>query len=332
MSSVTGDAPEAGPPAAGAPDPANAPVVIGGLGGSGTRAVANVLRICGLTMTGPLNQEVDNEWVTMLFKRPRWLPLLLERKRPIPEVVQAFEVLRAMFSGQQLDSNQLSLLAQAAADCAILGYAAQEDLRWWAPPTPFKFVMQYLGNPPSPVGQRPWGWKEPVSHVVLPELIAAFPRVSYVHVVRDPLDMAWSSNTQGVRLWGALCGIDRAQIESSPANARLAWWLYSIRSTVARAQALGDRFMLVRFEHLCADPSAAVRRLAAFAGLEPDKARLDEAAKFVERPATIGRQHEHDLDSLDRTMLTEANFWTRYLDESGDSRADESAQAKRRRS
>lgn len=298
------------------------PVIVSGVGGSGTSTVAALLRDCGLRLAGPTNAELDQEWVTMLIKRPRWPALVHEAGRPVEDVVAACRVLRAMFAGSVLDGEQLAILAAAAAECAALGATEHDGLRWWAPATPFRFVADYLARPPAPLGTQAWGWTSPSSQVVLPETLAVFPAARYVHVVRDPLDMAWSANMQGVRLWGRLCGYDAARIDADPHSAQLAWWLYTTLSAVQIGRTLGDRFLLVRLELLCRHPIGVARRIAAFAGLEPDSETLRAAAARIQAPPSTGRWREHPTEELDPALLRQARRWTTNW-----SRADAEAQS-----
>ena len=47
-----------------------------------------------------------------------------------------------------------------------------------------------------------WGWKEPNTHVILERMLNSFPQLKYIHVMRNGLDMAYSSNQQQLLLWG----------------------------------------------------------------------------------------------------------------------------------
>ena len=49
------------------------PVVIGGVGGSGTRLIAQCLNELGFFLGPDLNEANDNLWFTLLFKRTRIL-------------------------------------------------------------------------------------------------------------------------------------------------------------------------------------------------------------------------------------------------------------------
>lgn len=286
------------------------PIVIGGIGGTGTRAVAAVLKACGLELVGPSGPELDSQWFTMLIKRPSWPDLVEEATRPVPEIVEALQVLRLMMSGARLGERELAVLAAAAAECAAHGYEDLDGIKWWAPQTPFRFIAQYLAKPPPALTDQVWGWKQPISHVVLPEIIAAFPSVRYIHVVRHPLDMAWSGNTQGVRLWGGLCGVERTSVDASPQNAQLAWWLYSTRQANLVGRQLRERFTMVRLEQLCEHPIGVTRRLAEFSGLSPDEPTLRKAAAQIEPPTSLGMWRERSTDELDQTLLSQVRRWT----------------------
>ena len=48
------------------------PVIIGGVGGSGTRVVAEIINLLGFYIGDDLNPAKDNLWFLLLFKRPRW--------------------------------------------------------------------------------------------------------------------------------------------------------------------------------------------------------------------------------------------------------------------
>ena len=48
------------------------PLVIGGLGGSGTRVVADIVLAQGWYLGQDLNRAKDNLLFTLLFKRPYW--------------------------------------------------------------------------------------------------------------------------------------------------------------------------------------------------------------------------------------------------------------------
>mgnify|MGYP004007565703 CR=1 FL=1 len=65
------------------------PVAIGGIGGSGTRLIASVLRDIGFFLGADLNEASDNLWFTLLFKRMELWPLE-ENKEEISRALAIF--------------------------------------------------------------------------------------------------------------------------------------------------------------------------------------------------------------------------------------------------
>ena len=53
-------------------DELSGPVIIGGVGGSGTRVVAEIIEHFGFYIGKDLDKARDNLWFLLLFKRPRW--------------------------------------------------------------------------------------------------------------------------------------------------------------------------------------------------------------------------------------------------------------------
>jgi hypothetical protein len=285
------------------------PIIIGGVGGSGTRVVTAVLETCGMHIPGPTNSERDSVWPMMIFARPAWLSAIAHGRRPSAGLVEAACTLRAMFNGVQLSRSRLEALAAAAADEAAM--VCDGDVRIWRsiPATPFQLIADYLRAPPGPIPPRPWGWKAPVSQVVLPELLEAFESARYIHVIRHPLDMAWSDNTHGVCLWGPLCGYDLRAVERAPHDARLAWWLYTTERVMELARVAGDRILVVGLDQLCEVPQAVTRQLASYAGLEPDEGTIEAAAGLITPPASIGRRDRQDLNVLSSELRERAEQW-----------------------
>lgn len=279
----------------------NGPIVVGALGGSGTRAIATAFDELGVYMGGKLNPAHDNLWFTLLVKRPHWLPARLAGPRPSAEIVEALRVLEAIMTGEELDRERIGLLAEAAADMAAWGH---DDRKARKGGGAFRLPASALKAKPPDSGW--WGWKEPHSHVVLPELVATFPDLRYVHVLRHPLDMAFSTNTTDMRLWGPSFGVEPAGEGIAAANAQLRWWVRSAEMAAESGRELGERFAFVRFEELCADPVTTLSRLCESFGLDASGDRIARAAAHVELPSSSGRWRQHPWQQLDPELVAAA--------------------------
>jgi Sulfotransferase family len=133
--------------------------------------------------------------------------------------------------------------------------------------------------------QRPWGWKHPHSYLLLPFLAEHCPELLFVHVIRDGRDIALSGNQNQVGHYG---DIALGPAEPSPARSLRYWAWANTRSADEGSRLLGERYLLLRLEDLCADPESEVPRLLRFArytGPEPYSA----ITRLITRPPTIGR-------------------------------------------
>jgi hypothetical protein len=141
---------------------------------------------------------------------------------------------------------------------------------------------------------RPFGWKEPRSVYLLPFLAAELPGFRFLHVVRDGRDMAFSENQVQLRKHGdAVLG---ASDEPEALRSISLWRDVNLRAADFGEQELGERYLRVRFEDLCAEPAAATGRVLAFFGLEGDAERI--AAEAVEAPRSIGRWRDADPETV----------------------------------
>jgi len=218
--------------------------------------------------------------------------------------MDALEILAAMMQGRSLQHSQLVFLAQAAADMAADGHDHRSHL---SGSLGFELVADYLAGRSRPLAVKaaPWGWKEPNSHLVLPELIECFPGLRYVHLVRHPLDMALSSNTTQLQTWGPHFGLAIPENATDLPNAQLRWWIETTKMAIESGRALGKRFRMLSFDDVCSDPRPSVKSLAAWCEIEADPATIEHAASAIQTPATAGRGQQQDNSILDPALLKE---------------------------
>jgi hypothetical protein len=144
----------------------------------------------------------------------------------------------------------------------------------------------------APVRESPrrWGWKEPRSIYLLPFFHEHLPALRFLHVVRDGRDMALSQNQNQLRKHG-----DSAPIPSGlpvPLRSIALWSWVNLNAKAYGEERLGDRYLRVRFEDLCASPTDVARRILAFFELEAEE---ELAVDLVTPPGSIGRWREREL-------------------------------------
>ena len=256
------------------------PVAVGGVGGSGTRLIAQVLLELGYYLGGDLNESLDNLWFTLLFKRREVLGLT---DAAFAEVLEVF--VSRMRGGDPPAPQQVDLVR-----CL-----AEPDRGEHPPPWLRARAETLLTGPPAPK-LGPWGWKEPNTHIVIDRLAHSLPGLRYIHVVRNGLDMAYSANQNQIAFWGGqFLG---PGVEVSPRTS-LQYWHRVHRRVLDLCAPLGERFLLLNFDRLCADPGQGLRELVDFLGADVAKDKLERLVGLTRAPASIGRFKRHGLDCFD---------------------------------
>jgi len=154
----------------------------------------------------------------------------------------------------------------------------------------------------SPVNKsgQPWGWKEPRSIYLLPFFHNQFPALRFLHVVRDGRDIAFSKNKNQLKKHGRVLLSLPERFMSTPVKAITLWSRINLRVADYGETRLGNRYLRIRFEDLCAQPVPTVERILALFGLAGDPA---EIAKIeVASPSTIGRWQSQSPQTLAKVI------------------------------
>jgi len=260
------------------------PVVVGGVGGSGTRVFAHLIRELGVYTGNALNREtLDNVWFGVLLgERPQWF-----RARPaeIQPMLSLFA--KAMRGNAALDETESIVLREAVRE--RLERASRRlgrDLTQGEKDVvcAHERAMRKAGK--GPEGPLPWGWKTPESHIFLEQLAAAFPTMKYIHVIRNGLDLVDKAQAKRqVRFWGSIFGIDTEDPTELAPQAVLRYSRHvNQRALTLGPELLGERFLPLHYESACSDPKDTVTTVADFLGLHPDPSVLDAFSAFVRVP------------------------------------------------
>lgn len=264
------------------------PVAIGGVGGSGTRLVSTFLRQLGYYLGGDLNDEGDNLWFSLLFRRRSVLSESFE------DVGLLYHIFRRRMQGL-LPQNEMELaLLESLCERSRLHHDES-----WLRDRKASFCTFETSALPTTQRER-WGWKEPNTHVLLERLLDFEPKLKYIHVIRSGLDMAFSSNQNQVQLWGkALFNLDSID---SPAQS-LKYWCESHRRVLKVAKAHPDNFLLLDYDALCRKPAVTLVKLYAFLDFNPSKEQIFANLNFIEPSKSEGRFRAHDLSAFDQADL-----------------------------
>ena len=246
-------------------------MAIGGLGGSGTRIVAQILIDAGCFLGKGLNRANDNIFFTGFLKCPEKYKGWIDQNN----TAEIFTRLDAFYS---------TLIAQQVTSEAIDLYQCTRE----------KNKARLLQSHEVDINQyKVIGWKEPNTHMFLPYLYTYDSHLRYIHVIRNGLDMAYSSNQNQLVNWGHMFNIHQPpNQEIDPVRALQFWIVSNHRSIALGRQLFRDRFLLIKFEDLCEHPEREIPRMLSFLDLDADATEL---AKVVSKPDSIDRYKEHDL-------------------------------------
>lgn len=290
------------------------PVIIGGVGGSGTRVVAQILSEAGVFMGVPRNRSEDNLWFQLLLKRPDW-----QAARPTrPRIVKGLRLVRDMNLGY--------LLQPPTGYGFVLGAMVerQRTRQKHLPPTVLDQSQEtqtgreitYAEQGASPLisklgrfirsrrttggdgARHGWGWKEPASFLYLPYFQDAFGEFKYVHVMRNGLDMAFSQNQSQLLNYGQWFACDPGRSAETLRHASLKYWVAAndwVQDLMQRSENAGNCYTL-KLEDLVADTNHAVAEMLEFLGIPGNPGKL---AGLVHTPGSIDRYRNYDLNVFD---------------------------------
>lgn len=258
----------------------NTPIVIGGVGGSGTRLIAQTLIDLGYHLGNELNESIDNLWFMLLFKRKEILDLSdLEFEQTLNILIAALSNKGAL-SLEQIDLvNKISDLDR--------NFYSKEGFR--------KLANSIINNANTKAIKK-WGWKEPNSHIVIQRLRKSLPNMKYVHVIRNGLDMAFSDNQNQLILWGSQ--FINGEHEISPKNS-LKFWCIVHKKLLKFSQSMQRDFYLLNFDEFCHNPAIGLVKLGQFLQIEISSKETEKLIKLVRPPISRGRYKSHDLSIFD---------------------------------
>jgi hypothetical protein len=146
-----------------------------------------------------------------------------------------------------------------------------------------------------------WGWKEPRSIYLLRFWNETMPSVRFLHFLRDGRDMAFSKNQNQLTKHGEAVLGDELRKARTPTRSIAVWTRVNGEAADYGEQELGERYLRVRFEDLCAAPAETIARIYAFFGLDGDAEAL---AAEVRPPDSLGRWEQRRKRVIDELNAT----------------------------
>ena len=278
------------------------PVIIGGVGGSGTRVVAQIINRMGFYIGSDLNSAKDNRWFMLLFKRPRWFRRARHNKNNIFTGLRLFT--KAMLQQARPGWPELQFLMRAVLEISIFGHNDDGDGRGlWPFMRAWNMVVR---RSRTHFNLSRWGWKEPNSHIYLEYIADYFNDIKYIHTIRHGLDMAFSENQQQLYNWAPFFGLELPISKSDVPASSFKYWIKSNKRALQIGEKLGDqKFLVVNFDRLCVSTNSEIQKIVSFLNIAPSAEILADLCCIPQRPKSFGRYRAHKISQFDPADLNE---------------------------
>lgn len=263
----------------------NKPIVIGGLGGSGTRLFAGLLQEAGVHIGSHLNKSLDNLWFTFLFRRPSSFPF---SNIQLDTLFGLFE--KGMAHDRYYSLSEKLLLLRCAVEFATNNYVPSGRLSF--PASTLASFFKSAVNSPA----KRWGWKEPNSHLFLQYLLNRYSNLKYIHVIRHPLDAVYGSNYLQYHNW--------AHYFIRTPRSKEFGMLDFYEAVHTRVLSTNDsRILVIRFEDLIQHPSTVASKVFSFAGLVVPDEKVKEMTSLISNDRARPRYNQHSWSHLEPRIL-----------------------------
>lgn len=254
-------------------------ISIGGIGGSGTRVVADILQKAGFHIGDDLNESNDTLLFTLLFKRENILTLLDDE---FDMTFGLFE--KIMSSDKQVSNDEMNYLKSLSSADRTL------HAKEW--------LSQRVASINNATNHKLWGWKEPNTHIVIEKIMNLKENLKFIYVYRNGLDMAYSNNQNQLKLWGGIF-FNQNSVEINPKNSLKYWCLAHERMRKLQKKH-PTKIYLLDFDKLCLEKEESLRDLSSFIAKELP---LEEMGDSIDAPSSIGRHKKHSLENFDKEDL-----------------------------
>jgi Sulfotransferase domain. len=205
-----------------------------------------------------------------------------------------------MFIGTNLNDSEDALDFADYLDRWINVFIASKMSAWWPPSRAAmtRDLQRVMEKHLAPLHStaRAWGWKEPRSMFLLPFFHSQFPKMRFLHVIRDGRDIAYSTNQNQLRKHGRWL-LDTTELRTSESMQSLALWSRANLVTADYGEnILRTQYLRIRFEDLCYQPVPVIIQIFEFFGLIGE---VDHIARIEVRPPdSLGRWRTQERNTL----------------------------------
>lgn len=255
----------------------NQPIAIGGLGGSGTRLFAQIMYLFDVYMGNNINDTDDNLFITFLFKRKEILNISKN------DFNIFFNIFEKKIFGIELNRKERKIIKYIYNNKTKQDYLYDRD-----------GTFRDLLNKTVSKKFTNWGWKEPNTHILLPFLLKRYPRIKYIHIMRNGLDMAFSKNKNQIKFW--------TNYKPTPKN-MLHYWTKIHKKVFKLQKKYPDNIIIIDYDNFCLNPDKNIPKLLNFLNFTKNDDIIKEIKSIIKIPKTIDRYKSNDMTQFNDTDL-----------------------------
>jgi Sulfotransferase family len=274
-------------------------IVVGGVGGSGTRMIITILKELGLHIGNDLNEANDNLTFTLLFKHINTLSMTNE------EIHQHVKIIKKEINHSPLSSNEIDIVNQLSTKGR-----PGHDYQWIQErANHLKQLNQSIPIPRYHTKVKPlmdkWGWKEPNSHIIMKSLHELYPSMKFIMVVRNGLDMAYSTNQNQLRLWGPVflpkeyIKYDKYHHIVYTPKVSLKYWRLIHEKIIAESKIMKSNFLMINYDDMCLHPEKWLTILFDFLELNHDLIPLVSSFVHPLKQSKYSNLNEFDKSDIE---------------------------------
>ncbi|MFY0591954.1 sulfotransferase [Roseivirga sp.] len=263
-------------------------IAIGGLGGSGTRVIAELFIKSGIYFGDWTRETNDNIAFSALFRGTA--VKTDEQASLIQKKIALF--IKYMERDHLSFSEALSYL-NLSKEAAFFRSANISK----------KHIFGKVLSKPK---QRPlWGWKEPNTHLYLESLFSMISGLKYIHVLRHGLDMAFSKNKSQLNNFGSYYDLSVTGNETSDqlTYLQLEYWIRSTEAFFESQNQQKKETYLLNYNELCAESSNNIKRLMKFCDVSITCQELNFLANLPKETVSNKRYIKYDLGIFDQRQI-----------------------------
>lgn len=268
----------------------NNPIIITGIGGSGTRVIVKILSFFDFNFGNDLNRANDDLLFTLIFKLPRHYKKYFLKKDDY--VLDNLKLYNKIKHNKKLSIREKTTLAK-------LGLLHVTQFKHYNFSWVFKRFWKILLNRQKV--DTLWGWKEPHNLFFLDELSDFYSNPKVILIIRNGLDMVYSNTDQQFYNYAEYFDLNPGN--DSLKNKFEFWYRANSYAINLAEKKYGSNYKIIFYEDIVNDSKNNIIEIGSFLKAEIDDESLDNLLNQIKNPGTMYRFKEHNMDWITSDIM-----------------------------